>query len=286
VVAVGDAAVAAPPLDIAVTDHPAPPRPWVGGVDGSVLDRLARGVEANVGAAVALVQLLRLNETLDVPDALAAESLAYGLLQAGPAHRAWLAGRGPARVRRASGDPVLVERTAEDIVTLTLNRPEVRNAYDARMRDALVEALWWLSDEPGVAQIHLRGAGQTFSSGGDLDEFGSAEDPVVAHLVRATTNAGAALAAVSSRLTAHVHGVCVGAGVELPAFASKVIAAPGTTFRLPELAMGLIPGAGGTVSIPRRIGRSRAAWLALSGEPIDCTRAADWGLVDSVTDGS
>jgi enoyl-CoA hydratase/carnithine racemase len=79
-----------------------------------------------------------------------------------------------------------------------------------------------------------------------------------------------------------VHGACAGAGVELPAFAGRVIADPGTTFLLPELAMGLIPGAGGTVSLPRRIGRERTAKLALSGEPIDAKTALDWGLVDEL----
>jgi enoyl-CoA hydratase/carnithine racemase len=83
-------------------------------------------------------------------------------------------------------------------------------------------------------------------------------------------------------VTAHVKGHCIGAGVELPAFAGQIIADPDTTFSLPELRMGLIPGAGGTVSLPRRIGRQRTLQLALSGEPIDVATAHDWGLVDEV----
>jgi enoyl-CoA hydratase/carnithine racemase len=79
-----------------------------------------------------------------------------------------------------------------------------------------------------------------------------------------------------------VHGPCFGAGVELPAFAGHVIARPGTTFTLPEMAMGLLPGAGGTVSLPRRIGPARAAWLALSGATLDLATALEWGLVDAV----
>ena len=54
-------------------------------------------------------------------------------------------------------------------------------------------------------------------------------------------------------------------------------------FRLPEVAMGLIPGAGGTASLPRRIGRRRTAWMALTGQPVDVDTAARWGLVDRVT---
>jgi enoyl-CoA hydratase/carnithine racemase len=61
-----------------------------------------------------------------------------------------------------------------------------------------------------------------------------------------------------------------------------VIAAPDTFFRLPEVAMGLIPGAGGTVSIPRRIGRHRTNWLGISGAVIDAEVALDWGLIDFI----
>jgi enoyl-CoA hydratase/carnithine racemase len=83
-------------------------------------------------------------------------------------------------------------------------------------------------------------------------------------------------------VTVRVHGDCIGAGLELPAFAGRVVAAPASRFRLPETAMGLVPGAGGTVSLPRRIGRARTAWLALSGEAINAGTALRWGLVDVV----
>ncbi len=79
-----------------------------------------------------------------------------------------------------------------------------------------------------------------------------------------------------------VHGACVGAGVELPAFAARVVAREDATFELPELSMGLVPGAGGTVSLPRRIGRQRTAWLCLTGARIDARAALAWGLVDEV----
>jgi enoyl-CoA hydratase/carnithine racemase len=79
-----------------------------------------------------------------------------------------------------------------------------------------------------------------------------------------------------------VHGACVGAGVELPAFAGRVVARPDARFRLPEVAMGLVPGAGGTVSIPRRIGRQATALLALTGDTIDAPTALALGLVDEI----
>jgi enoyl-CoA hydratase/carnithine racemase len=100
--------------------------------------------------------------------------------------------------------------------------------------------------------------------------------------VRTTAGAAPALLAVADRVTAYLHGNCIGAGIEVPAFAGRVVAAPDTVLRLPEIGMGLIPGAGGTVSISRRIGRHRTAWLALTGQPLPALPARDWGLVDEV----
>jgi transposase len=83
----------------------------------------------------------------------------------------------------------------------------------------------------------------------------------------------ATLARLGDRLVAELHGSCVGAGIELPAWAARVVAAPDTQMMLPELAMGLLPGVGGTVSIPRRIGCWRTLWLALTGQALDAATA-------------
>jgi hypothetical protein len=239
---------------------------------------------AHPEAAVALAVLLRGSDQRSLVEGLVAESATYGLLQAGRDHRRWLAANAARRASRrptASTDaPVLVER-AGDVLRVTLHRPDARNAFDARTRDHLVEALAVAVADP-TAWVELRGEGPSFCSGGDLDEFGTATDPSVAHRIRLRRNAGRAIAAVADRVTVYVHGACVGAGVELPAFAGRVVAAPDATFWLPELGMGLVPGAGGTVSIPRRIGRQRFALLALTGRRIDATTALDWGLVDDV----
>jgi enoyl-CoA hydratase/carnithine racemase len=73
--------------------------------------------------------------------------------------------------------------------------------------------------------------------------------------------------------------------VELAAFAGRMTADPATTFGLPEVGMGLVPGSGGTVSVARRIGRARTAWLALTGSVVDAPTALAWGLVDEITPG-
>ena len=128
----------------------------------------------------------------------------------------------------------------------------------------------------------MRGNGPSFCSCGDLDVLGTAPAPVDAHSIRTRRNAGVALSAIADRVEVHVHGTCVGAGVELPAFAGRVIAHPDTTFLLPEVSMGLVPGAGGTSSIPRRIGRHRAAYIGLIGRPFDANTALRWGLIDAI----
>ena len=215
-----------------------------------------------------------------IEDGLVAESLAYAELQGGPEFAAWLAERGPA-TPKPSPQPVLLDRDG-DHLTITLNRPECHNAVDVAMRDALVEAFALVADDP-VLTVTLEGAGPSFSSGGDLREFGTFPDPEAAHAIRLERLPARSLAAVADRVTARVHGSCVGAGVELAAFCHRVVAHPDTTFRLPEVAMGLVPGQGGTVSLPRRIGAERTLWLALTGEPLDAPTALEWGLVDELT---
>jgi hypothetical protein len=263
-------------FDIALTGVANPPRPWV----AADVHELVDAVHAAPEASVALAQLLRLGDGLDVRAALVAESLAYGLLQSGPAYRRWLAGRPPPRPRPPVTAPVLVDRIGGGTLVVTLNQPEVHNAYSAAIRDELCAALAIAATDPSVESVELRGNGPTFSSGGDLREFGTVPDPVTGHLVRTTRSAGWWMHGLRDRLTVHVHGRCAGAGVELPAFAAKVHAAAGTTFRLPEVGMGLVPGAGGTASIPTRIGRQRTAWLAITGTELDLEAALRWGLVD------
>jgi enoyl-CoA hydratase/carnithine racemase len=90
------------------------------------------------------------------------------------------------------------------------------------------------------------------------------------------------MASLASRTEVRLHGACMGAGIELPAFAGRVVADPNAVIALPELSLGLIPGAGGTTSLPRRIGRQRTALLALSGMHLDARTALTWGLVDRV----
>ena len=270
-------AVDADAFDVLVGASGPTPRPWVLGD----LEVLATAIAASPSAAVTAAQLLRTSEAVEVADAVVAESWVYSLLQSGAEHRAWLAARESLDRRARPEHAVLVEREG-DVLRVVLDRPEVRNAYGTRMRDELCDALALAEADPSISAVELSGNGPVFCSGGDLDEFGTAPAPVPAHLVRTARNAGVMLSRVADRVIVRVHGRCVGAGVELPAFARTVVAVPDTTFRLPEVGMGLVPGAGGTASIPRRIGRHRCAWLAITGTELDVETACEWGLVDRI----
>jgi enoyl-CoA hydratase/carnithine racemase len=228
----------------------------------------------------ALELLLDAAASVDVEPALVMESATYSTLQAGPEHQAWLAAR-RRRERTDDHDVVIVARDGPTL-RLTLNRPHVRNAFNAAMRETLLDGLLIATVDSTVEEVVIDGAGANFCSGGDLDEFGTLADPATAHLLRVERNVGRAVHDLRDRTTVIVHGTCIGAGVEIPAFAGRVIARPDATFCLPEISMGLVPGAGGTVSIPRRIGRERFRSMALTGAMIDAATALSWGLVDEI----
>ncbi|MEB8341405.1 enoyl-CoA hydratase/isomerase family protein [Streptomyces endophyticus] len=274
--------VPAEAYDVLLTGIEDAPRPWVSCPDPrETATRLCEAVTASPDASITLVQVLRLGRNLDIPERLVAESLAYSALQGGATFRHWLATT-PRGTARPAAQPVRLDREGDRLI-VTLDRPWVRNAVDAATRDALCEALTVAVVDPSVTRVDLRGSGPAFCSGGDLTEFGTSGDPARAHRVRVEHSPAALLARCAGRATAHLHGACVGAGIELASFAGRVVAAPDTRIRLPEVAMGLIPGAGGTAGIPRRIGRHRATHLALSGAELTACEAQDWGLVDEVT---
>jgi enoyl-CoA hydratase/carnithine racemase len=150
------------------------------------------------------------------------------------------------------------------------------------MRDALCEVLELVTADAAIREVSISGAGRCFSIGGDLAEFGTVPDPATGHAIRAVRMPARLLAMCGDRAEFRLHGACIGAGVELPAFGCRVVAKARTFFQLPEVTFGLIPAGGGCVSLPRRIGRQRTAYLALSARRIDAATALRWGLIDAV----
>jgi enoyl-CoA hydratase/carnithine racemase len=216
--------------------------------------------------------------------AVVTESLAYSTLQAGPEFARWLDERGPVQMPDIAG-PVQAQRDG-DTLHIRFNRPQRHNAFSTDARAALLEALTVAQLDPSVSGIVLSGNGPSFCSGGDLAEFGTFADPATAHLARTRHSPALALDALTARLgpscRAEVHGRVMGSGLEMAAFCGWIEAREDSTFGLPELTLGLIPGAGGTVSITRRIGRWRTAYLVLSGRTVGADTALAWGLVDAI----
>ena len=245
-------------------------------------------------ALVSTALLLRGAANRTLAESLVAESTTYSLLQGGPEFRAWRDSRPTSRTvdpaapgPGVSGPVVVVQRDGDQLV-VELDRPDRRNAYSRLMRDQVSEALDIAIIDDSITRVVLRGRGTNFSSGGDLDEFGSFNTPVESHLTRLTSSVAWQLATVRDRLGANlvceVHGANFGAGVELPAFCGRVVARSDATFCLPEVNLGLTPGAGGTASIPARIGRQRTALMAFTAMRLDASTALEWGLIDAIDD--
>lgn len=273
-------------VDVALTGADSPPRPWIHATPGGAdLVNLVAAIRRHPQASVMAAQVMRMSSSLDPAHALFEESLAYGLLQSGPEYGEWLRGQSRQRSHHdaSDGPDVLIERRGDELF-LTLHRSNRRNAYRAKTRDELVEGLTLALIDSSIVTVHLRGDGLSFSSGGDLTEFGTVADGPSGHIIRSVHSAVRMLSDLGDRSVADVHGPCIGAGVELSAACGTVRAAPDTTFALPEVGMGLIPGAGGTWSVPARVGRRRATWLALTGTTLPAADALAWGLVDEIVD--
>lgn len=262
---------------------------WQAGVADvpAALERITVTAQRAPVAARTLAGLLRLTASASVDDGLIGESLAYSMLLAGAEFATWLAAHRPRPLPEPAAPVVVLDRRADPggaVLTIALNRPERHNAFDRTVRDGLVDAFDLVALDPTVETVQLVGNGPSFCSGGDLAEFGLSADPPLAHAIRLDRSVALRIERVRERVTVALHGAAIGAGIELASFARRVVAAPGTRIVLPELGMGLIPGAGGTVGVTRRIGRWRCAFLALSGEALPLGTALRWGLVDAIGD--
>jgi enoyl-CoA hydratase len=174
---------------------------------------------------------------------------------------------------------------SESIGTLTIDRPEVKNALDLDTVDQIRDALRQFETDQSVGAVIITGAGETaFVSGADINA------------IRARGR-DEGLAAINSSLfsdierfprptIAAINGYALGGGCELALACDIRICADSAKFGQPELGLGIIPGAGATQRLPRAIGMGRAKYLVLTGETIDAKQALEWGLVSAVTPAS
>lgn len=244
-----------------------------------------RRVACRPSASAVLLDVLRsFDHHGDVKTGLVTESLAYSTLQAGPEFQEWLSSQKPRR-RHILEDSVRLARH-DDRLEIMFDRPDMHNAFSDSLRAGLLAGLEVAIADPTITGVRLRGNGPSFCSGGDLGEFGLFTDPAFSHLARRSHSPATLLEGLRTRLgsslCADVHGAVIGSGLEMAAFCGTVTAHPDSVFGLPELTLGLVPGAGGTVSVTRRVGRWRTAYLVLSGARLDSGTALRWGLIDAV----
>ncbi|MCF3974583.1 enoyl-CoA hydratase-related protein [Paracoccus salsus] len=162
------------------------------------------------------------------------------------------------------------------IATLILNRPQVMNALNGRMRAEITRALTTLP--PEVRCVVITGSGKAFCSGQDLTDAGAALD-LEATLRDEYEPMLHAVRDCPAPVIAAVNGVAAGAGANLALIADVVIAAESASFIQAFSRIGLVPDAGGTWAVPRAIGAARAMGMMLFAEPVPARLAADWGLI-------
>lgn len=169
-------------------------------------------------------------------------------------------------------------RADHGIGWITIDSPPV-NALSAAVRKGLAEALDRAAADPAIRVVILAAKGRVFSAGADIREFGA---PAA---LPDLPSVAARLAAMDKPVIVALHGSALGGGLELALAARVRVAAPGIELGLPEVSLGLIPGAGGTQRLPRLVGAKAALGLMLSGLPVAAERAEAMGLVDAVIEG-
>jgi enoyl-CoA hydratase/carnithine racemase len=201
----------------------------------------------------------------------------------------------------------LLYEARDAVARVTFNRPQVHNAIDLEMRDALWSLLDAIEADDDVGVLLFRGAGDgvletggrprttakgaqagrrpgigAFSAGADIAEFGTAPSYTEARRARLERDLWGRLLHFAKPAIAAIHGYALGAGCELSLLCDFRIAAEDALIGLPEAKLGYIPTAGGTQTLQRTIGPGRALDMLLTAEPIDAQRALDYGLVHQV----
>jgi enoyl-CoA hydratase/carnithine racemase len=186
-------------------------------------------------------------------------------------------------VTATSASVLIFDKTEDHIARITLNRPDVLNAVNLEMRDALWDALHAVDHDPDVHIAVIRGAGdRAFSAGADISEFGTAPSYVEARRARVDRDVWGYMLSITKPLVATIHGFAFGAGCEMALCCDFRIAADDAQFALPEVKLGYIPSAGGTQLLPRTVPPGVARELILTGDPVDAQRALAIGLVTRV----
>ena len=156
-------------------------------------------------------------------------------------------------------DETVIYHSIDGVAHITLNRPNQINAFNIDMRDSLFQTLELFRDDTESKVAIMSGAGERgFCAGADLTEFGTAPSQIIARTVRWERDLWGLFLSLQKPLIAKLHGYVIGSGVEIAALCDIRIAADSSIFRMPEVALGMIPAAGGTIA-PASQGPRRGA---------------------------
>jgi 2-(1,2-epoxy-1,2-dihydrophenyl)acetyl-CoA isomerase len=168
--------------------------------------------------------------------------------------------------------------------TITLNRPELRNAIDIPLRVELAQAISAADAERSVRAIVLTGAGRAFCSGGDIATMRRMSEDEAMKRAELAQSVIKAIWGTPKPVIAAVEGAAFGAGAALAAACDRVVAARDARFATTFTNVGLAGDMGVFASLPRRVGIAKATQMLLLPEPFDAEQARSWGLVDAITE--
>ena len=175
---------------------------------------------------------------------------------------------------------LLVEEASPHVAAVTVNRPEMLNAFNTATGEELRETFIALGQDDDVRAVVLRGAGErAFSTGADLKERAGMTDEAWLAQHRVFEDAFRAVLDCRCPVIAAVEGYAFAGGLELALSCDMIVAAASAQFAQPEVTRGIMPGGGGTQLLPRLIGPARAKEIIFSGRRIDAATADHWGLV-------
>jgi enoyl-CoA hydratase/carnithine racemase len=168
------------------------------------------------------------------------------------------------------------------IGTLSLNRPEVRNAFNQEMIDEIRDALRLIDKDEEIRVLIITGEGKAFQAGADIAELSRMKPMDILRWNEGIVRINGALEKLRQPVIAAINGAAMGGGLELAISCTLRVVSESAKMAIPEVKLGIIPGTGGTQRLPRLIGKGRAAELLLTGEPIDAQEAYRIGLVNKV----
>jgi enoyl-CoA hydratase len=177
-------------------------------------------------------------------------------------------------------DVVLLERPAEGVVLLRINRPEARNALNLEVRKLLAKHLTEVSDDTTTRAVVLTGSDKSFAAGADIKEM--AGIGTIEALQRGTHKLWRTIGGCAKPVIAAVSGYALGGGCELAMCCDIIVAGESARFGQPEVNIGIIPGGGGTQRLARAVGKYKAMKYVLTGEQFGAKEAFDMGLVSEI----